>query len=148
NSTASRRKNNCSNATSMAPSSPRSAATCESGAGVICSFGISCGTGAFTGPPISTNDQRRTTNDECEVSEVVGRSSLVVRRFLLVHSREENDGHRVPFTDGAVVDPGHERDQIVVGAHLGVLALDLARRDFLERLDRDRIDDRGEELAA
>src|SRR4051794_8655709 len=61
---------------------------------------------------------------------------------------EAHDGDDVVGRDGPSVDLFEEVLHLVVAAELGVVVLDVARREVLEALDLDLVDDRLEDLLA
>ena len=76
----------------------------------------------------------------------VARSPLLgVRRPDL---GEVDHGDRVLVRDLAVVELPEEDDELVERAQLGVVVLQLARRDVAEALDLDLVDDRVEDVRA
>src|SRR3954447_8447667 len=72
--------------------------------------------------------------------------ALGVRRRVLDDLREAHDGHDVVGGDRLAVDLLEEMDHLLGAAELRVVVLDVPRREVLDPLDLDLVDDRLEDL--
>ena len=109
----------------------------------------------FFGRPIRRKPERhaRRRAPQCAGEAAAASRGVAAARAALVSERgadlgEVDHGHRVLVRDVAVVELPEEDHELVERAQLGVVVLQLARRDVAEALDLDLVDDRVEDVRA